>query len=43
MLELSPVVNWVSILMEDNALAGIIYQAFEKYEIVTVRTIEFDS
>lgn len=37
---ISPVVNWVGISVEENSLAGIIYQAFEKYEIITVRTIE---
>lgn len=40
MLDLSPVVNWVGIPMEKSALAGVIYQGFEKYEIVTIRTIE---
>lgn len=40
MLDLSPVVNWVDISMEKKALAGVIYQGFEKYEIVTIRTIE---
>lgn len=40
MLDLSPVVNWVDISMAKKALAGVIYQGFEKYEIVTIRTIE---
>ena len=39
MLHLSPVMNWVGISKEENVLAGVIYQVFMKYEIVTIRAI----